>query len=97
MNPDTLRSWAYAADLTKRELQVFELFLRYGELTKAQVEDHLYGHREDGGPICARRNVDVFMCHIREKLAGRIRIVPSKKFRMEVIGAVVQPAPGRPD
>lgn len=89
MNPETLRSWAYAAELTKRELQVFELFLQRGELTKQEIEDALYGGREDGGPICARRNVDVFMCHIREKLAGRIRLVPCPhKFRLEVIDAV---------
>ena len=91
MNPDTLRSWAYAARLSPRELQVLDQFIKHGERTNAQLVDGLYGDLEEGWPLNAENLIAQFLTGIRKKMGDRVRIIPVHTFKMEVTDAVVQP------
>lgn len=91
MNPDTLRSWAYAARLSPREMQVLEQFIKHGKRTNAQLVDGVYGDLEEDWPVNAENLISQYLSGIRKKMGNRIRIFPVHAFELEVIDAVVQP------
>ncbi|MGR1580700.1 helix-turn-helix domain-containing protein [Thalassobius sp. S69A] len=74
-------------NLTPTQLRIFALLRRGGIRSTDHIVDHIYGDREDGGPLGAKRVIYTQIRALRRKLEGTgytLRTIGWQGYKMEI-------------
>ncbi len=83
LSPDTIDRWSEENHLYRYERMLLEK-LTEGPATRAELIDHLYADREDGGPRTAEKCIDQYLFQLRHKLGGRIAVRKETTYVLEI-------------